>query len=355
MQQKLGGTFVISWGQTKIDGRKAAPLRAVEVGAVWSWAGDPVCVDGTNNLLRLTCASEMSDVRKRAAQMVRQLVDAALDRPIATKALDQFKADCPPIESSFVVTDGADSYMVTVIDVAGSAPLLVLLGELPPRERELWIVHNSMNLPQQSLCQRSYSDVICFANGTQITTPKGSKLIEDLSIGDCVHTRDSGLQEIQWIGRRKMNGARLFAMPHLRPIRIKPGALGDNNPNRDLLVSPQHLILLQGARTQELFNEKEVLVAARNLVNGSTVAVDTTLREVTYIHILLPKHEVIWANGIEAESFHPASIDLESLPTEGHSQLLQYMPELARNPYAYGPTARRNLNESDAALLLHQT
>ena len=43
-----------------------------------------------------------------------------------------------------------------------------------------------------------------------------------------------------------MTGARLYAMPHLRPIRFRAGALGQGRPEDDLLVSPQHRMLVQG-------------------------------------------------------------------------------------------------------------
>ncbi|MBO9478835.1 Hint domain-containing protein [Shimia sp. R11_0] len=353
MKTGFRGTFVISWSQTEIDGQKAAPLQALETGVVWSWAGDPVRVDGPSDLLRLDRDDEGTNIRKRAAQMVRRLVGAAVDPQVSVDTLGAVDVDAPLMEGGFVVTDGADSYTATVIDVAGSAPLLMFLDELPPKGRDLWVVHQSMSVLQRPQVQEPGSGVICFTPGTRIATPEGPKLIEALREGDRVQTRDSGAQEIQWIGSRRMTGARLFAMPKLRPIRIKPGALGIERPDQELLVSPEHRMLLRGATAEALFNAPEVLVAARDLVNGSTVAVDAALREVTYVHLLLPGHEVIWANGVETESFHPASADLDNLAADDRARLMQHLPELARDPHSYGPMARRNLTASEAAILLH--
>src|SRR5690606_22913105 len=126
--------------------------------------------------------------------------------------------------------------------------------------------------------------------------------IDALRPGDLIQTRDNGPREILWRGSRRMTGARLYAMPHLRPIRFRARALGQGRPEEDLWVSPQHRMLLRGAAAQALFNSAEVLVAAEDLVNGQSVAVDMAAREVTYIHLLLDRHNVIFANGMETES-----------------------------------------------------
>jgi len=110
-----------------------------------------------------------------------------------------------------------------------------------------------------------------------------------------------------------MTGARLFAMPKLRLIRIAGNALGFDRPDADLLVSPEHRMLISGAAAQSLFNTSEVLVTAKDLINGSTITVDLQVREITYIHVLLDQHQIVWANGLETESFHPALAALATL------------------------------------------
>ncbi|MEL7011979.1 MAG: Hint domain-containing protein, partial [Pseudomonadota bacterium] len=169
-----------------------------------------------------------------------------------------------------------------------------------------------------------------------------------------VQTKDSGAQRIEWTGSRRMSGARLFAMPHLRPIRIGAGSLGMEQPDQDLLVSPQHRMLVKGAVAQALFNTPEVLVSAKDLVNKTTITTDIILHEVTYVHLLLPSHQIVWANGVETESFHPASASLASLDDEDRARLLALHPQLETEAHAYGAFARRNLNASEAAILTHE-
>ncbi|CUH79450.1 Hint domain-containing protein [Tropicibacter naphthalenivorans] len=346
------GTFVISWAQTDIDGLQAAPLSALNVGASWSWRGKPVRVDGPSSILRLDQADGEADIRRRAARMVRRLVGAAVTHKTT---LTDVEVEHPLADSSFVVTDGSQSYTVTLIEVGpGQRPLLMFLDALPPQGKDLWVVHHNLDPVASPAAGEQASGVICFTPGTQILTPSGQVRIEDLREGDKIQTKDNGAQEIRWIGSRRMTGARLFAMPKLRPIRIRAGAFGIGEPDDELLVSPEHRMVVRGVVARALFNTNEVLVAARDLVNGHSVILDTQVKEVTYVHMLLERHEVLFANGVETESFHPANTALSTVSDGDRARLLQQLPYLAENPHSYGAYARRNLSQSEAAILLHE-
>lgn len=351
MKTGFRGTFVISWSQTDIDGVGSAPLQALETGAVWAWHGEAVRVDGPTELLRLDQAEGEANIRKRAARMVRRLAGAAVD---SSRKLEDIEIEEPLLEGGFVVTNGAKSYTVTVIEVEGSQPLLMFLDEMPPQGVELWVVHHTMDAIDTNPMGPATGGVICFTPGTMIETPNGPRRVEDLREGDQVQTKDNGAEEIRWIGSRRMSGARLFAMPRLRPVRIRPGALGIDRPDQELLVSPEHRMLVTGHAARALFNTSEVLIAARDLVNDTTVTVDHSVREVTYIHLLLPRHQILWANGVETESFHPANAALSTLENADRGRLLNMLPELEFDPNSYGPYARRNLNKSEAAILAHE-
>lgn len=354
MKTGFRGTFVISWSQTELDGHKAAPIGTLSVGAAWSWTGDALRVDGPANVLQLDRAEEDENLRRRAARTVRRLVGVAMDLEISEPSQETFED--PLLDQCFVVSDGRESYVVTLIETGtGSAPLLMFHDCLPPVGKEFWVVHYNRDTPAAKPATRTGAGtgVICFTPGTRIMTPLGPRNVEHLREGDAVLTRDNGPQEVQWIGSRRMSGARLFVMPQLRPIRFRTGALALERPDQELLVSPGHRMLVTGQTARALFNSDEVLVAARDLVNGSTITVDMDVREVTYVHLLLPNHEVIWANGVETESFHPASADLASLDDSDRDRLLRYLPGLATDLHNYGGYARRNLSNSEAAILLH--
>jgi len=144
----------------------------------------------------------------------------------------------------------------------------------------------------------------CFTEGTQIRTSDGDICVENLRRGMLLETLDNGLQPIEWIGRSRM-APRLESFP----IRIDAGVL-DNDT--DLVVSPQHRVLLTGARAELLFGCDEVLVKAKHLVNGRDVVRCPTEDTITYFHILLPRHELIYSDGQWSESFMPGPLTQHS-------------------------------------------
>ena len=168
-----------------------------------------------------------------------------------------------------------------------------------------------------------------------------------------MQTKDDGAQPVIWSGARRMTGARLFAMPHLRPLRIRAGVLGPDIPDGDLLVSPNHRLVIRGAAAQALYNTPEVLVRARDLMGLRGISTDHALPEATYIHILMDRHQVLFANGVETESFHPAEADFGTLDAADRARLLEGLPWLAKRPDDYGAPARRMLSGAEAAILRH--
>lgn len=361
------GTFVISWSQTRIDGLKAAPPSALQVGAAWAWCGELVQVAGPSGPDVFDREDGEAELRKRAAQRMRRLVSEAMTDQSAERRAhpetSQSDVSAPRQtggavmpESSFVVTDGLKSYTVTEIEVADSSrPLLMFIGEIPPRDKDMWIVHNTLEPSfRRDRARPDEGGVICFAAGTRILTPRGLVAVEHLREGDSVQTKDDGIQPVHWVGSRRMSGARLHVMPDLRPVLIRAGAFGIERPDDEFLVSPEHRMLIRGAVARALFNTDEVLVAAKHLVNGSTIRRDIGQREVTYVHLLLPRHEIVFANGVETESFHPANTALSSLCDDDRARLLSLLPGVAERPDRYGTHARRNLSAREAALLMKE-
>jgi hypothetical protein len=352
------GTFVISWSQTEIDGVHSAPLSLLNVGATWRYSGPVVRVDRPQDVLVLQGADGAADMRKRAARTVRRLVGAAIagrmgeDGDAGADGDAQF-SDTP--DQSFIVTDGFHSYNLTLIPVPDTgSKLLMVLGEMPPPDQDLWVVRAALDTTHSGAGAQVAGGVICFTPDTLIATEYGPRAIAQLQAGDRILTRDNGPQEILWRGHRRMSGARLHVMPHLRPIRFASGALGFGRPDQELLVSPQHRMLIKGQAALALFNTPEVLVAAQDLVNDRTIMVDHSAREVTYVHILLAQHNIVWANGLETESFHPSNTALDTVADDQRAGLLDILPEIAENPHAYGDYARRNVSAAEAAILRHE-
>jgi hypothetical protein len=144
--------------------------------------------------------------------------------------------------------------------------------------------------------QRGFSIVLnaalCFMPGTMIRTPGGEVAVETLAHGDCVMTTDGRAEKVSWIGRQTVSLQ--FADPlRVLPIRIAANALGDNVPSRDLLVSPDHAILVE-----------DVLIQAGALINGTSIVRETKVPQTfTYYHVELEDHSLIFAENVPAETF----------------------------------------------------
>jgi len=133
---------------------------------------------------------------------------------------------------------------------------------------------------------------ICFMAGTLIAVPGGTAPIETLAAGDLVSLSEGGAAPIRWIGRQTIDLAQADTLRVL-PVRIPAGALGYGLPLRDLRVSPDHALLLEG-----------VLVQAGALVDGDLIRRDTAVPSVfTYYHIELADHALLLAEGVPAETY----------------------------------------------------
>lgn len=193
----------------------------------------------------------------------------------------------------------------------------------------------------------------CFTPGTLIATPKGERKVEDLKAGDRVITRDNGIQEIRWLGSREMTGGDLSAGAHFQPVLIRQGALGNGLPERDMMVSPNHRVLVANDKTALYFEDREVLVAAKHLTGLAGVDV-VEISSVTYIHFMFDQHEVVLSDGAWTESFQPGDLTLRGLDNAQRNELLELFPELkTRKGQAGYPSARRSLKKHEAHLLLH--
>ena len=191
----------------------------------------------------------------------------------------------------------------------------------------------------------------CFTPGTSIATPKGERLVEELREGDKIITRDNGIQEIRWIGKRGLDWAGIAANPHLKPVLIEKGALGNGLPERDILVSPQHRFLVVNERTQLYFDEHEVLVAAKHLVNNRQIRQIDSMG-LTYVHFMCDRHQVVLANGAWTETFQPGDYTLGGMGNAQRLELFELFPDLAtkqgREDYA---SARKTLKRHEARLI----
>jgi hypothetical protein len=188
--------------------------------------------------------------------------------------------------------------------------------------------------------------VPCFVAGTRIRTPSGPVPVEDLRPGDLVMTRDDGAQPLRWSGRRQVKAEGDFA-----PIRIAADTFGRHH---ELWVSPLHRVLIRDALSELLFGEREVLVAARDLVNDHSVR-RIEGGSVEYVHIMFDRHQVVYSEGLPTESFLPGPQIRNSFEAEIVAEICTLFPEIDPDTGAgYSPAARRTLKRHEALVLMAQ-
>jgi hypothetical protein len=263
----------------------------------------------------------------------------------------------------FLVTNGTDGFGDFIdgseggddfdtLDLSGAGPLSIDYDPTNP-ENGVVTFRDAYGNPTGTLNFVNVEIVTpCFTPGTLIATPRGEVPVESLRPGDKVVTRDNGIQEIRWVGERAMSGQDLRLHSHLQPIFVKRGALGNGLPEQDMMVSPNHRLLVANDRTQLYFDEQEVLVAAKHLIGTQGVHSVESIG-VTYIHFMFDRHEVVLSNGAWTESFQPGDLTLKGMGNAQRSEIYDLFPELKTDKGMEDYTAaRRTLRRHEARLLV---
>jgi len=160
---------------------------------------------------------------------------------------------------------------------------------------------------------KSPGPILCFTSGTRILTPGGERRIDALHAGDLVITEDAGPLPILWHGTTTVRASGEFA-----PIRFARDTMGNM---RDLIVSPDHRVLINKSR------HDEALASALSLVDNYRVTIDYG-GMVTYHHILFDRPHIIFAEGMANESFRPCDAVIETLGDQARDALFQACPML---------------------------
>ncbi|QQA41369.1 Hint domain-containing protein [Pelagovum pacificum] len=180
--------------------------------------------------------------------------------------------------------------LVEVEDDTAAGVYLLPLATLQPK-----VDYRLVGLDRKTASTR-FAEVACvsFTRGTRITMANGEQRpIELLEVGDKVLTRDDGPQQIRWIGQNTLRAVGSFA-----PVVIREGTLHNEN---DLIVSPDHRIFVYQRRDRLGAGRAEVLVKVRHLINGDSVYQQDG-GFVDYFQLLFDDHQIIYAEGIAAES-----------------------------------------------------
>lgn len=161
----------------------------------------------------------------------------------------------------------------------------------------------------------------CFVAGTLLQTPTGARRVETLEAGDLVSTLDHGPQPIRW-----RYSSRPVATGKHAPVCIPANSLGKERPQRDLWVSQHHRMFVSSSVARDLFGAHELLVPATRLAGFGGVRRVSSRGEVSYLHLLLDRHEILLAEGVPTESLLPGQLALETLSRPARIELQSSFP-----------------------------
>lgn len=265
-------------------------------------AADFKVVDGVARGDILSFADElvMDDIYQLSGAATRQRLGLMMDEEAGTfvvaEGSELGKIGNPVVLDSCLTLMAPDSttnealVMVEVEQGGVEAIYLLPLAHLLPKTD-----YRLVGLDRHAATTR-FAEVACvsFTRGTHITMASGMQVpIEELRVGDKVLTRDDGAQDIRWIGQTTLR-----AMGEFAPVMIKAGSLHNTN---DLIVSPDHRLFIYQRQDELGAGRSEVLVKVRHLINGDTV-VQQEGGFVDYFQILFDDHQIIYAEGIAAET-----------------------------------------------------
>lgn len=224
-----------------------------------------------------------------------------------------------------------------------AAVYVLPLAPMTPRTDYALVGVNRQNALQK------FAQIACvsFTRGTRITLSSGAQReVEDLTIGDRVLTRDDGPQEVRWIGHTTLRAVGSFA-----PIRIRSGTLHNEN---DLIVSPDHRLFIY-QRTDRLgAGRPELLIKARHLVNGDSIT-RVNGGYVDYFQMLFDHHQIIYAEGIAAESMLVDTRTRAALPDEVSARFSALLPSHRTSSHSGIEVHEALLRQPDVADLLRKS
>lgn len=248
-----------------------------------------------------------------------------------------------------IASPSGDTICLEVIEING-----VVVGHITDTALDVGVCYlqtDTGNIDAASgLAYSTFANVPCFAQDTQLTTDGGEMPVDWIRTGDRILTRDHGYQPVLWIDRILIHSRDLAERPDLRPIRVTKGCAGNGFPTHDLLLSPEHRVLLKSYQIEMLFGCDEVFTPIKAITNDAKIAQTQPDQDVFYYHILFEDHEIIQAEGMWVESFFTDKRALAALPPHKQMRIRKLLGPKADTMQ----TARLCLKPWEARLLTPQ-
>ncbi len=262
-----------------------------------------------------------TEVQNEIVDSYIEIVDSYIKTEVQNETVDSYIE----IVDSYIKTEVQNEIVDSYIEIVDSYIKTEVQNEVRNAivaDLKSYIASNEFTVTNDPNVASTVDTAFCFMRGTLISTPRGEVAVDALKHGDVVITADGIAKPVSWIGRQAISTH--FADPlRVLPIRIKAGALGDNVPSHDLLLSPDHAILVD-----------HVLIQAGALVNGTSIVRETSVPQIfTYYHVELDDHSLILAENTPAETFVDNVDRLAFDNWEEHEALYREGKPIVEMPY----------------------
>lgn len=249
---------------------------------------------------------------------------------------------------------GGEIFYLEVIEINGVAVGIATTTALSPGVSYPEIDSGNVVVDEYEDTRIQYSDlddIPCFCQGSHLMTDQGEQAVDWIRAGDRVLTKDNGYQTVIWTARSVITVQMLKSNPKLRPVKIAARGIDGAAPAQDLLLSPEHRVLLASAQIELLFGCDEMFAAAKFICDGDQVAQILPEHEISYYHILFENHEAVLADGLWVESFFTGDMALGMLPASKQGQIRDLLGDKVDSM----KTARPCLKSWEAAMLIPQS
>ncbi|HHI71565.1 MAG TPA: Hint domain-containing protein [Rhodobacteraceae bacterium] len=168
-----------------------------------------------------------------------------------------------------------------------------------------------------------------FARGTLVATNNGPVAVEDLLPGDRIQTRDNGLQTLQWVGSMMLAPAALHRETRQKKLcRITADAFGLGRPAPDLILGPGARLLRRDAALVGAMGTPSALAPVKAFADGEIVLEVKPVTAVKVYHLAFARHQIICANGLETESYHPGPVERLQIDHEMKTIFMALFPHI---------------------------
>ncbi|WP_158547463.1 Hint domain-containing protein [Rhodovulum sp. 12E13] len=174
------------------------------------------------------------------------------------------------------------------------------------------------------------------ARGTLVATAEGPVAVEDLVPGMMIETVNAGPQPLLWVGAMTVYpdmrglgpGAAPGGLEAASLTRMSADAFGFGRPAPDLVLGPRARVLYRSAACRDLVGAAEAFAPARAFVDGDGAIRVTPVSPVRVFHLAFHGQQVIRANGMEVESYHPGADPASMMTRETLELFLALFPHI---------------------------